>query len=301
MSELNGKLLLELLRARLSANVRKDIDDEKDESLALRKALLTLIVMTQDGAGQIAKKFIEYLITEFPALADHFSTTHDHPLFAKHKVGRRHSDSEGVVPSLEKTLVDSILKKPVNNREMAQLGDLVPWETTAERYVGFYDIMGFRAFVARYGGDHAVLHEIMQDLYDIAVRAEEMHPHPGRKLHPALDHRGSQVRIVQFSDSIVALTRDASGTSSLLIQLVSQMFFLHALRLGTALRGAIARGTVTADFERSIFFGQPIVDAYLLEENQAWYGIAEHPSTRPDDDAAAAGEDIPQLGKATFR
>ena len=37
--------------------------------------------------------------------------------------------------------------------------------------------MGFRAFV----GDQAVSH-IMQDLYDIAVRAEEMHPHPSRNL-----------------------------------------------------------------------------------------------------------------------
>jgi hypothetical protein len=298
MSELHGKLLLELLRSRLSANVRKDLAGETDESLALRKALLTLIMLTQDGAGSVAKEFIEYLVTDFPAVADHFSATHDHPLFTKHTVGRRRSDKEGVVLSLEKTLVDSILKRPVTSREMAQVGGLVQWDTTAERYVGFYDIMGFRAFVARYGGDHSVLHKIMQDLYDIAVHAEEMHPHPGRKLHPAVGCRGSQVRIIQFSDSIMALTRDASATSSLLIQLVSQMFFLHALRLGTALRGAIARGTITADFERSIFFGQPIVDAYLLEENQAWYGIAEHSSTQPEENAAAANAGTPPLEKA---
>jgi len=297
VSDPHNKLLLELLRARLSANIRKDLAGETDDRMALRKAMLTLIMLTQDGAGRVAKEFIEFLITDFPALSDHFSATHDHPLFAKNTVGRRHSDDEGVVLSLDKTLVDSILKKPASNREMAQLGDLVPWDKVTDRYVGFYDIMGFRAFVARYGGDHTILHKIMQDLHEIGVRAEEMHPHPGRKLHPALDHRGSQVRIVQFSDSILVVTRDASGTSSLLIQLVSQMFFLHALRLGTVLRGAIARGTVTADFERSIFFGQPIVDAYLLEENQAWYGIAEHSSTRPDD-AAVADQDIPQLGKA---
>jgi len=57
MSELHGKLLLELLRSRLSANVRKDLAGETDESLALRKALLTLIMLTQDGAGLCLEMF----------------------------------------------------------------------------------------------------------------------------------------------------------------------------------------------------------------------------------------------------
>ena len=38
--------------------------------------------------------------------------------------------------------------------------------------------------------------------------------------------------------------------------------------LGTPPRGAISLGTVTADFEHSIFFGQPVVDAYLLDETR---------------------------------
>lgn len=67
------------------------------------------------------------------------------------------------------------------------------------------------------------------------------------------------------------------------------MFFLHGLRLGTALRGAIACGTVTADFQKSIFFGQPIIEAYLLEEEQAWYGLVEHSSV----DRTADGETQP--------
>jgi hypothetical protein len=49
MSEPDGKLLLEFLRARLSRTIPKDLDEEKDENLALRKALLKLIIMMQDA------------------------------------------------------------------------------------------------------------------------------------------------------------------------------------------------------------------------------------------------------------
>ena len=87
-----------------------------------------------------------------------------------------------------------------------------------------------------------------------------------------------QVRAVQFSDAIVAITRDASPACSLLIQLASQVFFLHGLKNGVAIRGALSRGLVTADFEHSIFFGQPIIDAYRLGESQCWYGVALHPT-----------------------
>jgi hypothetical protein len=290
-----GRFVLELCRTRLMDLVRGDLAAEPNEQLALRKALITLIMMTQDGATPIAKKFIEYLIQEFPPLARYFSGTDDHPFLDNHTVGRRYSEDDGgIVLALKKNLVDSILKEPVNSDELALIAELIPWELTSERYVGFYDIMGFRAFVNRHQHDHDALHRIMRELHDIGVHAEEMHPHDGGGVPLVFDYRGSQLRIIQFSDSIIALTRDASSTSSLLIELVLQMFFLHALRSGTVLRGAIAYGTITADFERSIFFGQPIVDAYLLEEEQAWYGIVKHSTavqTPENDDIKPLGED----------
>ncbi len=280
MSEPDGRLLLEVLQVRLGKSLKKELARDDDERRALRKSLLGLILMTRDGSSAAAKDFGDYLLKEFPALADQFSVTHDHPLFGTHTVGRRVSHEEGLVLALDKELVGAILEKPITERELALVGRTVPWDVTAPRNVGFFDIMGFRQLVKRHKDDHDVLHGIMREFHDIAIRAQEMHPHGG-KLHPALQHRGSQLRVVAFSDAILALTRDASDTSSLLIQLVSQMFFLHALRLGTALRGAISFGTVTADFEHSIFFGQPVVDAYLLEQDQAWYGIVEHSSVEP--------------------
>jgi len=95
---------------------------------------------------------------------------------------------------------------------------------------------------------------------------------------------GTQViRIVQFSDSLVAFTKDCSDISSLAIRLASLKLFNQGLSLSLPLRGAIARGPVTADFRRMIFFAQTVVDAYELEEAQQWYGIAEHESCDPQE------------------
>ena len=99
--------------------------------------------------------------------------------------------------------------------------------------------------------------------------------------------------MVQFSDALVAITRDHSDVSLLVVRLTAMKLFLAALTRGVALRGAIAVGEVTADFGRSIFFGHPIVDAYLLEEDQNWFGVVEHDSCAT---ASGPSESIPPLG-----
>lgn len=45
-----------------------------------------------------------------------------------------------------------------------------------------------------------------------------------------------------------------------------------------ALRGAIAMGQMVFDESNQIFFGKALVDAYLLEEQLAFYGVAFHES-----------------------
>jgi hypothetical protein len=41
------------------------------------------------------------------------------------------------------------------------------------------------------------------------------------------------------------------------------------------------------DFQDSIFFGQPIVEAYELSEDQQWYGVAEHENCEPKQEGEA--------------
>ena len=55
----------------------------------------------------------------------------------------------------------------------------------------------------------------------------------------------------------------------------------NALESGFALKGAIAQGPLTFDAGTGIYFGLPIVDAYLLEEELKFYGVAFHHSVEP--------------------
>lgn len=168
--------------------------------------------------------------------------------------------------------------------------DILPqprWPVAVSRFVSFIDIMGFRSLLTdRFSPEQ--LYAFMTKMHDEAREAERI----ARKLHtngegvtltgiivppgPVL------VRIAQFSDSILVVTRDDGDVCSLAVQLAATKLFFFFLEHGVPVRGAIARGHVTADFKRSIFFGQSIVDAYLLEERQAWYGIAEHESCQDE-------------------
>ncbi|MEZ4922165.1 MAG: hypothetical protein R2780_03250 [Crocinitomicaceae bacterium] len=46
-----------------------------------------------------------------------------------------------------------------------------------------------------------------------------------------------------------------------------------AIQRGAPTKGAISYGRFTADFEKSIFYGQPLIDAYLLQDELYYYGI----------------------------
>ena len=50
----------------------------------------------------------------------------------------------------------------------------------------------------------------------------------------------------------------------------------EALTVEIPMKGAIAYGTQTADFEKSLHFGRPLVDAYLLSEELQLYGVVLH-------------------------
>jgi hypothetical protein len=169
------------------------------------------------------------------------------------------------------------------------------WQITTDRYVGFFDIMGFRSMLNRFHPTD--MYALMRSLHEQARHAELMARRifQGEEQATAIlsskDSGVSLIKLIHFSDSTLAITRDDSEICSLAMTLVSHKLFIHALSNSFLLRGAIAWGQVTADFERSIFFGHPIVSAYELEEDQQWYGIVEHESVQRQ-----ASEGIQELG-----
>ena len=88
----------------------------------------------------------------------------------------------------------------------------------------------------------------------------------------------TRIFITSYSDSIMIYSKDEEpdtvhrfvhAVSSVCDDLYSQ---------NVPFKGAIAKGNMTLDFNRNIFFGQPLIDAYLLHDELLFYGIVVHGS-----------------------
>lgn len=300
-------IMLEMLRSHIADSLMEELDSEDDESVALRKALLLLIMLVQDEAPPTGTAIIQKLLTEFPPLSEYF-IRNDFQLLRDLMIGRRIDDNNNLVLTMPREYADSLFEsidfdtflkehKHIQDMLKSKAEEELKWRVEAPRFVGFYDIMGFRSLVDNNQNRHELLYEKLLDLHEATVRAEGWAPKVHLSDGKERELFSGQIRAIQFSDSILAITRDDSDASHLLIILASLMFFLRALSSGIPVRGAIAVGNVTADIDNSIYFGQPIIDAYLLEEDQKWYGVVEHEDVsamhRSDEKDI---EDIPQLG-----
>jgi len=84
------------------------------------------------------------------------------------------------------------------------------------------------------------------------------------------------MKTVSFSDTIVIFTKDDSIKCFELLTFATSWLFAKAMQDGIPLKGAISHGDLSVNISRQIFFGQPLIDAYLLEEEIAFYGIVIH-------------------------
>lgn len=278
---------LEVFLARLLGRLRGELETEADEARALRRAILGVIIATSEVDRRAAKRLMTFLLEEFEPLAGRFDDD-THALLNEFGV-RRHRDGEDAELMFSQALMSEIMRQPLSPADIELAGLKWPWEVTAQRYIGFFDIMGFKALIEGYGDDHAPLIERMNLLREAAVSAEDIGYDTKAPKGP-LNFPGCWLRFAQFSDSIVLITRDTSQQSSAIIALATQFMFARAFGTGIPIRGAIAKGTLTADFDKSTYFGQPLVDAYLLESRQAWYGACYHPSANDGGDDVRTGK-----------
>lgn len=100
-----------------------------------------------------------------------------------------------------------------------------------------------------------------------------------QKLKPLLEKSTTKETLIdmaQFSDSIVLVTRSSTGADLNRISKAAAILMQTALQTGFALRGAIAKGDMVFDKNNKLFFGKALVDAYLLEEELNFFGVAFH-------------------------
>lgn len=154
----------------------------------------------------------------------------------------------------------------------------VKWRNTSKRFVAFMDIMGFKDLVFR--NTHKDVLKIMHNFQPaISVIDEDAQ----KKLNTRKKGKGeyllpgkSIVRPFSFSDSIILVSSDDSADSAHTILFLAKWVITRAMLEGIAIKGAIAHGQQTADFDNNIHFGRPLIDAYELQNELLLYGIVLH-------------------------
>jgi hypothetical protein len=79
-------------------------------------------------------------------------------------------------------------------------------------------------------------------------------------------------RFFLFSDSVIIISHSCDSKSVESFILYCTNFLYFCFEQGIPIKGAVSYGLFTADYDNSIFFGQPLIDAFLLQEELQFYG-----------------------------
>lgn len=140
----------------------------------------------------------------------------------------------------------------------------IKWSEDVPRLILYADFMGFKNRV--FSSDHEELKKLLVAFND------SWH----KRLQP-LQISGN-LKFVQFSDSILVVV---NGTNAKMFNLITKaaICMMHeALKIKFGIKGVLAQGTFSFDESKGLYFGRPLVDAYLLHEEIKYYGIVVHHS-----------------------
>jgi hypothetical protein len=149
-----------------------------------------------------------------------------------------------------------------------QSEDKKAWNLTDNRFVCILDIMGFKDMVIR--NSHDSIYEMLNDLSK--YRSDLENPNVPDGYDP------NSIKTVSFSDTIAIFTKTLDPKCFELLTYCVGWLFAKAMQDGIAMKGAISCGKMSINISRQIFFGQPLIDAHLLHEETAYYGIVIHDS-----------------------
>jgi hypothetical protein len=146
------------------------------------------------------------------------------------------------------------------------------WNITGKRFVAFFDILGFKDRVMRESHE-----KIYKDLAGIQVNE--------KKLEKVLENQAvknifnnSEIYVVKFSDSVVLFSKNDTIDNFILFLISARFLFYSFLKRNFLVKGGMAYGEISLDKENQLYFGQPIIDAFLLEEEVNYIGVVAHNS-----------------------
>ncbi len=139
------------------------------------------------------------------------------------------------------------------------------WKVKTKRYVAFLDILGFKDYVLRHSID---------DVYKRLQTLNALRPDDDDSEYDVEIEK--RIKFTIFSDSIFIFSKDDSPANLRHFLTYVKRVVRMSLRREIPLKGAIAYGDIVVDDDENLFCGQPIIDAYLLEEDLQYMGIVFH-------------------------
>jgi hypothetical protein len=145
------------------------------------------------------------------------------------------------------------------------------WTISDYRFVCYIDIMGFKNLVQR--NSHDRIYRMMKKVSEALNNTEAAFSTDTEN-----EFDDVSITMTTYSDSIMMYSKDNSEENllnflSAVGSLIEDLFLAEI-----PFRGAVAYGMMTLDFKNSIFFGRPLIDAYLLSEELSFYGVVVHAS-----------------------
>jgi len=146
------------------------------------------------------------------------------------------------------------------------------WKPTDNRFVAFLDILGFKDLVMR--KSHEDIYQTLNQLSKSKKLIEK-----ATQLDSISKNLSDvEVYVVSFSDSIVIFSKNDSLENFNYFLLATRWFFTGAFSKQIPIKGAMAHGEISLNKKEQIYFGQPIIDAYLMEEDVNYMGVVAHNS-----------------------
>lgn len=144
------------------------------------------------------------------------------------------------------------------------------WGSPKERFIAFFDIMGFKDYVAR--NKHEIVAKRMIFLAGAVASIEHSGLHINPKNDISENHLESLILPIFISDTIILISQDGKKEAALAMLKAATALLTTCMLSSIPIKGAISYGLLTADVISSIYFGQPLIDAVILQEELQLYG-----------------------------
>ncbi|OGO17406.1 MAG: hypothetical protein A2Z15_05045 [Chloroflexi bacterium RBG_16_50_11] len=151
-------------------------------------------------------------------------------------------------------------------------------------FVAFMDIMGFKERLLREG--HEKINEMFESMHPTidALKKEALKLVENKEKRKSSKNtqyfKQTSVFPVSFSDSIILFSSDDSKDSALDITINAAVILSEAIKHEIPMKGAVAFGKMTINKDESLYFGQPLIDAYELHKELEIYGVVLHHTTQ---------------------